>query len=265
MKGICLYHKNCADGFAAATAVYHRYGEDYFYKAVQYGDDPPDVSGRDVLIVDFSFKRDVLLQMKKVAKSIVVLDHHKTAEKELEGLDFCKFDMSKSGAVMTWEYLFREPIPKLFEYIQDRDLWKWELPKSREISAALRLVDKNFDLWRSYFDNSRIDSLIKKGAVVLEYQNNCVESVANGDVGKIEIEGYTVPCTNITHLISETLQELAKGQPFAVGYFDTNDKRIYSLRSAPDGVDVSEIARKNGGGGHKHAAGFTRPLPPILI
>jgi len=31
---------------------------------------------------------------------------------------------------------------------------------------------------------------------------------------------------------------------------------VFSLRSQEGGIDVSEIAIKFGGGGHKHAAGF---------
>ena len=74
-----------------------------------------------------------------------------------------------------------------------------------------------------------------------------------------------MPCVNITHLLSETLHELAKGQPFAIGYFDSDGQRIYSLRSDFDGVDVSKIAKNHGGGGHKHAAGFTTSIPPITF
>lgn len=38
---------------------------------------------------------------------------------------------------------------------------------------------------------------------------------------------------------------------------DRNDgKRVFSLRSTPDGIDVSEIAKARGGGGHRNAAEF---------
>jgi hypothetical protein len=33
-------------------------------------------------------------------------------------------------------------------------------------------------------------------------------------------------------------------------------KHVFSLRSSANGLDVSEIARSFGGGGHRHAAGF---------
>jgi len=149
-KGLCLYHANCADGFAAALAVWMKYKDSYEYIPVQYGNPAPPVDGRDVLIVDFSYPRKELLQLKEAAKSLLVIDHHKTAEKELAGLDFCIFDMNKSGAVLTYQYISPDQeIPKLFLYIQDRDLWKWELPSSREVSAGQKpervfLFDKIF-------------------------------------------------------------------------------------------------------------------------
>jgi oligoribonuclease NrnB/cAMP/cGMP phosphodiesterase (DHH superfamily) len=49
------------------------------------------------------------------------------------------------------------------------------------------------------------------------------------------------------------------GQPFAATYYDSDKHRVFSLRSATDGLDVSEIAKEFGGGGHVHAAGFKVP------
>ena len=83
MKKLCIYHGNCADGFGAAYAVWKRYGEAVeFYPGV-YQQDPPDVTGRDVIMVDFSYKRPVIEQMAQDANSILILDHHKSAEEDL--------------------------------------------------------------------------------------------------------------------------------------------------------------------------------------
>ena len=98
-----------------------------------------DVKGKNVIIVDFSYPRDVLIKMAEDADSIIVLDHHKTAEENLKGLDFCIFDMTRSGAVMAWEHFHgKGNTPLLFQYIQDRDLWQWKLPQSKEFSAGLQ-------------------------------------------------------------------------------------------------------------------------------
>ena len=260
---MCLYHKNCADGFGAAWAVRRRFG-DIEFRAVQYGDSVPDVTDKDVIIVDFSFPQDVLLEILNHAKSLVVIDHHKTAQESLVGLDFCVFDMNKSGCVLTWEYLFDEPPPELFLYLQDRDLWRWELPHSREVSAALRSYPTSFDVWDGLVENP--ETLKTEGAAILRYQRQQIDANLAQKIDTVEIGGYSVPCVNCTHLISELGNELAKGKPFAALYFDTGDgKRVFSLRSTDEGVDVSEIAKMYGGGGHRNAAGFTIKRPDDII
>lgn len=270
MRTLCLYHKNCPDGFGAAYAVREYLCErDRLDSAefipVQYGDAPPDVSGMDVYIVDFSFLPDVLREMHRQARSLVVIDHHKTAQGLLADLDFCIFDMQKSGCVLTWEYLFpRTNIPRLFLYLQDRDLWRWELPHSKEVSAALRSYPPFFDVWDSFMTDNGVNRLINEGVAILRYQNQQIEESLSQKAEMVEIAGYTVPCVNCTHLISELGDELAKGQPFAALYFDTADKRVISLRSTDDGVDVSQIAKMYDGGGRRNAAGFTVAKPVVL-
>lgn len=267
MKDLCIYHKNCSDGLAAALAVHERYGDIEFIPA-QYGDAPIVVDGRNVIIVDFSYKRSVLLEMKNKAESLVVIDHHKTAKDELADLDFCIFNMEKCGAVLTWEHLFpAKPIPKLFEYVQDRDLWTWELPHSKEVSAALRSLKPWISEWRPFLNDELIEELVTDGFAILRYQKRCEEIALASPAQTVRIAGHEVPCRNSTHLISEICGEMAKGYPFAAVYFDTTDgKRVFSLRSRePRGIDVSAIAKQYGGGGHPAAAGFSVDIGLIEV
>ena len=262
---LCIYHKNCPDGLAAALAVWLQFPNAEFVTA-QYGDSPPDVKNKNVIIVDFSYKREDLLVMNQQAKSLIVIDHHKTAQGALTGLDYCIFDMDKSGAVLTWEYLYPDKeMPLLFSYIQDRDLWQWKMPDSREVSAALRSYQPFFNIWRDFLEDAAIGLLIEEGKAILRYQQQQIEMVLSREPSFVEIGGHTVPCINSTHLISEIGNELAQNHPFAACYFDTTDgKRVFSLRSTDEGVDVSQIAKQYGGGGHRNAAGFTVARPDIL-
>lgn len=111
-KILCIYHSNCADGFTAAWAVWLRFGEGVeFYPGV-YQSDPPDVTGRDVVLVDFSYKREVLREMSLKARSILVLDHHKSAAEDLPQesrtsdslLTSCRMDKPEWTQPLTWEY-----------------------------------------------------------------------------------------------------------------------------------------------------------------
>lgn len=142
---LCIYHDQCADGFCAAWLVRLALGEaSVEFLPAQYGDAPPEVAGRHVLIVDFSYPAEVLVAMSKRASSIRVLDHHKTAEEACRGLPFCTFDLEKSGARLTSEYLEKSTGQHtllyrqwLVDYTEDRDLWRWQLQESREVNAAL--------------------------------------------------------------------------------------------------------------------------------
>ena len=140
-----LYHKGCLDGLGSAFIADMAYsGAPEFGPVkcipVDYGDTRlPQLSRDDhVLIVDFSYPRDVLVRLEKDVKSLLVLDHHKTAEENLRGLPFAKFDMDKSGVGLTWEHFYPGvPMPRCFQHIQDRDLWKFEMPATTLITLAM--------------------------------------------------------------------------------------------------------------------------------
>jgi len=258
MNNLCIYHKKCADGFGAALAVklyFDSIDQTCEFIPAHYGDTPPDVKGKSVYIVDFSYPRDALITMNIEANHLTVIDHHKTAQAALEGLDFCTFDMSKSGAVLTWEYLHDEPVPLLLQYIQDRDLWSWEMDNSKAISAALKSLPMDFDTWACHLND--VLRLSMRGEIILDHQNHEVQGIINQDIPLVEIAGWMVPCVNTSTHISEVGNQLSQGHAFAAMYFETADKRVYSLRSAKDGIDVSAIASQFGGGGHFHAAGFS--------
>jgi nanoRNase/pAp phosphatase (c-di-AMP/oligoRNAs hydrolase) len=107
--------------------------------------------------------------------------------------------------------------------------------------------------------------VIERGRAVEKFINRYVREMAAQQL-RARFEGYDVPIVNAPYLnISELVGELSKGHPFAMGWFQRADgKYQYSLRSRmPEGIDVSELAKKYGGGGHKHAAGFTLEMPLV--
>ena len=125
-----IYHAGCKDGFGAAWAVHRTLVSDrdveYYPKA--YGDSPPEVQlGEPVYIFDFSFSREVMEDLQERTGGFVRLwDHHQSAMKELQDLPYCHFDMSKSGARLAWEVMHGGPVPWLLQYVEDRDLWRWQ-------------------------------------------------------------------------------------------------------------------------------------------
>jgi uncharacterized protein len=268
-RPLVLYHANCFDGFCAAW-IARRVLMDVELVPVSYGRMlSVDVTDRLVYILDFSYPRDLLMNMIERARFTTVRDHHKTAQAELAGLAHPKadilFDMGKSGARLTWEKWYPAvPAPWLVEYTEDRDLWRWNLPHSREVNTYLRSWPLEFNLWdelnRVEIGTDAWDEFVAAGATIRRTEQNIVADHIHY-AQEYNLDGYGILVVNATVLQSEIAGRLAVDRPFGACYVDTLDgRRQWSLRSAPDGVDVSLIAKAHGGGGHKHAAGFEEKL-----
>jgi oligoribonuclease NrnB/cAMP/cGMP phosphodiesterase (DHH superfamily) len=267
---VCIYHHPCADGFTAAWAVWTRW-PDIQYVAGSYGADMPDLAGKHVLMVDFSMKREALLELVAVAASVTILDHHVSAQRDLEpliedGTISGIFDMSKSGAMLAWEYCHpAESTPYLVQYVQDRDLWNWVLEDSKAVSAYIQLQSLTFAAWDKLADEledcTGFDNAVALGKALLRKQDSEIGAGIKATKRRMTIGGYDVPVANLPHfLASEAGNILCRNEPFAATYFDSADgSRSFSLRSDKDdprAIDVSLIATAFGGGGHKNASGF---------
>lgn len=258
-----LYHADCADGFGAAYAAWKILGDQATYIPVQHGDPPPSLPGDAlVAIVDFSYKREIILELKSKVANLIILDHHTTAQDELAGLPFATFDMTKSGARMAWEYWHPgEAVPEMIAYIEDKDLWLWNLEQSREFSIALHSYPMEFGVWSKLTP----EHLKLEGAALLRLQNKLVRD-ATGRASFRNLFGYQVPVVNATEFRSEIANYLCKlhpDAPFAAAYYyDKNGEENWSLRSVGE-FDVAALARQAGGGGHKNASGFTGRPPTV--
>ena len=254
---VVLYHAECADGFGAAWALWRRFSQARFV-AVKHGVPPPDgLKGERVVIVDFSYARDLLESMAQDTENLLVLDHHITAEKALAGLPYAYFDMKKSGAVLAWEWAHDPPAPWLLQYIQDKDLWTWTLPMSREINAAVASHPFDFHVWSGF----KQKELEQEGRAILRYEQELVNKLA-GQAVSVEFQGETVPSVQSAVLTSQIGERLSADAPFCIIWHDRDGRRYYSMRSREEGTDVGAIAASFGGGGHTHAAGFSIPLGP---
>jgi hypothetical protein len=283
---LIVFHDHCSDGFCAAWLLRHAFPEAELHPA-NYGADPPDCTDKRVIIADFSYKRPVMRQILGEAKKVVVLDHHKTAAAELAGLvdEFMQrpdlvhnppsselpeivFDMTKSGGRITWDWLndkgllppHLRTLPWLVEYTEDRDLWKWALPHSRQINAYLRSYEPTFDQWDHwaswYKDGPRWVKMINDGDAILRTEEQIVRAHVERAF-EVDFAGWRVLCVNATALYSEVGNRLAEGRPFGLTYFDRADGlRSWSLRRGNVDIDLGKVAAELGGGGHPAAAGF---------
>ena len=285
-KVVVCYHAGCNDGFGAALVLWYLFGGRGEYRAMRY--DAPfkaeDYVGRLVLMVDFSLKRPALLELARAADCLVIIDHHKSARAELAELFsedgastpgsgdlqiYCWFDMEHSGATMTFQQVrsllpHTVPVTKLqllLSYIEDRDLWTWVLPNSREFSSALSMWHKSFAGWnakiRSYESvEVMYSSLVQEGDIILQRDRKLVDGLAARAVHRF-FEGLHAIEVNSNVFWSELGERLAHLAPVVMVWGVQSDGRYrYELRTQDKEVDVSELARLYGGGGHKAAAGF---------
>lgn len=273
-----IYHSPCSDGFTSALCAYiylrnkGKNMEDIKFFPGNYGNpDIPDVTGKNVLICDFSYKKEIFDKMyEQTNGNILVLDHHKTAEKELENVNNENkvFDMKHCGAYITWTYFFGfDNIPKMIEYVEDNDLWKKLLPNTREFTSFMFSVPFEFSEYEKFLDNNYIDNVAIPCGTGMQKQNDeYIRQLTKKTVPKfMEINGkyYFVTCLNSDILKSELGNKLVDGLVYCnFSSIYSNDhfrnSTTFSLRSLNDRTDVSEIAKLFGGGGHRNASGMAQ-------
>jgi oligoribonuclease NrnB/cAMP/cGMP phosphodiesterase (DHH superfamily) len=282
-KSVVFYHAHCADGMAAAWAIKNCLPQDTEFVPCTYDKREHtnyDILNKDVYFVDFSGSRDEITLMCTLANHVYVIDHHKTAQAELSG-SFPPnvtviFDMNKSGARLAWEFMVvrngssivrEEDIPPLILYVEDGDLWRFKLKESKLIRAFIGIHEFNFTAYTvcNQLLTQDLDRCIFIGSIVRQTNMHMVNQAVKTLVKKKDAEGRTYMIGNVVNQISETGNEALIQNPdvdYSMTYFDkVEDKRVvrvFSLRSRQGGkIDVSTIAKKNGGGGHENAAGYS--------
>lgn len=279
---LCIYHGNCADGFGAAWVVRKALGADIGFHAAKHGEPAPNVTGKRVIIVDFAFDLETLTAMAEVAESVLVLDHHKSAQADLQNVPsagpshelheqtrdgrlHALFDMNRSGAGLAWDFFFPgQPRPALINHIEDRDLWRFKLAGTREVMANVFSYPQDFDVWDELFA-VQVSSLLTDGAAIERQRQKTVADLIRSTRRRMIIGGHDVPVANIPGMFaSDAGSIMTVGEPFAACYCDGPGGRSFSLRSTDDGLDVSVIASQYGGGGHRNASGFRVPFGHTL-
>ena len=263
-KTICIYHGGCLDGFTSAWIVNKALPDVTFIEG-HHGTPLSihELVGHDVIFVDFSVKRPEMEAIAKVAGSLTILDHHKSAEIELQGIDLkfrnttLVFDMDRSGAMITHDYYFpNEDASWITEIVQDRDLWQFKIEGTKALTAYMFTVDQTFENWDRIESNKH--SSLSSGTTLLSKFDKDVADIIDGCTFEGELAGHKVNITNVMWLYaSEVGNQTVGDNLFSVSYFRTKTGEYsYSLR-AKGNFDCSVLAASFGGGGHPNAAGFT--------
>lgn len=277
-------HGGCSDGFMSSTIVrmwLRSRGIDLetvtFYNAY-YGNDfsklPDMMQGKHVVICDFSFPKFLFDKMiTATGGNILILDHHKTAQKNLQDVpaQYLTFDMNHSGAFITWAYFFGfSNVPKAVLYVEDNDIWNKALPQTREFTAYMFAQKFDFDEYEKFFsDTYLIEKAFPIGTGMVLQNDATIEQLSKKCiVNFMEIGGryYFVACLNSAGVLRSEL-----GNQVLLVLKNANFSMIYahdpyfgstsiSYRSLDNRSDSTEIARINGGGGHRNASGAGIPF-----
>ena len=267
-KAWVLYHANCLDGFGAAWAAWKTLGDAATYRPVHHGDPLPEIpQGQRVYVLDFCYPPELLTHLAAQSESVVVLDHHISAQgayaryleahPNLPANLHIHFDLGHSGCVLAWRHFHPgQPVPPLLAHIEDRDLWRHELPGTREINRALYL---RLPLAFEVVEALSLGELEQEGRVLQRQLQQSVQGLF-AQRHAMTVLGQSGLAVNAPAQFASDLGEALAIESGTFGLiYQFNGQRNRwdcSLRSRSE-FDVASLASRLGGGGHRNAAGFT--------
>lgn len=263
----CIYHANCPDGIMSAiVCALANPGIELCAAKDRINPPPPAlIDGKEVVIADFSYPLDVIEDIHKRARSLVLLDHHKTAQKALGHLPYCVFESDKSGAQVCWDFFFPgQTQPILLQAVGEADLGKSNLPFTRPLMVMAEILPFEPERWLDLMMRVEcdLDSQIKDAEAIALWRSEKISRIAEKTF-LTEIDGHIIPAVNSADFKSELGRRLCQGSEFAAVFSGSEGRWYISLRSNPAGLDVSQIAEKFGGGGHRNAAAYISEKAPV--
>lgn len=283
---VFVTHINCPDGTACVFAFYYYcnyYGLDVtkvIFKPFSYDMEVclKDFQKKNVLICDFSFKKDVYAAIKKVANAVLTIDHHKTANEELNGDPTLIYDEKECGATLLWKWLWTnssgelwKPLPRILEHIRDRDLWQFKLPQTKAILFYMHYEVHGMEDWMHFFyerSPAELHAILEDfafyGNWMLVPVDKTVKSIAYA-TARGNFFGHLCAIVNTSHFVSEvadyilqTTQDVKVVLVWRTNVTLTQYRISMRARASDPEIDVGELCKKYfGGGGHRAAAGFT--------
>ena len=262
-KILVIYHKNCPDGFGGAWAAWKKFGAKAEYVAVDPDTLPEKFpKGREIYSVDISYPTSVQKKLRAHNTSLVVLDHHISRKNDTEAFPENTFDNNHSGAVLSWKYFHpKKKVPKFLEYIEDGDLWRFKFPEGGRVVSYALMQPYDFHAWTKIVNDveniKKRNEYIKNGNLIQTYEKRVIKRIIE-KAGGVLFEGMKVYAVNSSYkiLTSELGHQLTqKAGLLGIVWYEENGELRVSLRAAGK-IDVSKIAQKYGGGGHKNAAAF---------
>ena len=264
---VVIYHADCPDGFGGAWAAWKKFGNKAEYIPASYG--APVLKGlenKELYFIDFiydQYDENGIKDLIKRNRRVTVIDHHVSKEKLTKLTRDYSYDINHSGSVLAWDYFHKDKMmPLLFKYIEGQDLWRFDLPDTVPLMTYIDSLDYDFLVWEKLIkdieDDKKREEFTKKGKFMLNYKDKVLKKIIKENEKLVEFEGYEIYALNAPHEFASQICNIlcTKKPPLALTWVEDKNNIHVSLRSNGS-VDVSKIAEKYGGGGHKKSSGFS--------
>ena len=284
------YHQNCPDG-KTTEVICKMFAETSgnvvkTFPCVGNNISEPIENFKDKIVAfgDYCPKRDYIEKLAKVAKYIIILDHHATNKKIFdtpfeESNIFAIFDMNRSGCGIAWDYFFPNVSrPLIVDYVEMRDLWKWtttKLPDPKEILCYLDKEDyfsesdssKLIDL----FNKQDLSEFVERGKIYCDIDTKEICSCCSmssectieycGEImhGRISTCNRQLRSDAGAALVNTPLKDGTLPKFGVIYYYNySTDEWWISMRaSSSSDVNLCLFAEGFGGGGHPKSSGFS--------
>uniref|UniRef100_A0A6M3IGW5 Putative DHH family protein n=1 Tax=viral metagenome TaxID=1070528 RepID=A0A6M3IGW5_9ZZZZ len=273
----CLYHDDM-DGRCSAAIVKKYATEEQtvgFRGFPMNYDSPLPLSGIPILetlyVVDFSIPDPDTFNQVAEQYEVYWIDHHQTAIEKHPELNNTLPGLRCVGTAacqLTWDYLYGTEAPWIVRYVADRDVWKWEFGGMTAcVHYGLQLHDTAPEnrIWESLFSGEALPDLLREGETVAVFKNQHDKEVIQAAGYEGFFNGMSAYFCNMPLADSTLFGPLVDNYPLLIAYYFIGRGWRISLYTSRPELDVSEIAKQYGGGGHKQAAGFfTKAIPSFV-
>lgn len=286
MKRHCFYHGADLDGKCSGAIVLKRY-PDTIMHPINYGDPFPwnEIGSDDtVYMVDFALQPyEEMIQLDALC-NVVWIDHHKSAMVAMDELGGFNppgiRDEAKAACELTWSYLYpQHRCPQTVTMLGRWDVWDHEIFEVKPFQYGMRAIPNNPEepMWdallrpEAVFNadlhvlsaNKMMNAVLRNGHVIISYEENKMKS----EVSQLYYEKtVTIKGKDYRAIIAN--RPFGGSQTFG-GYHDPEKHDLMmtffrhpqgiwtvNLYTHKGGIDVSEICKSMGGGGHPNAGGF---------
>jgi len=276
-----FYHSKDLDGWASGAIVKHKYPEAEMFP-INYGDKFPwsEIKPDDVVyMVDFSLSIEDMDRLNNhLQQNLAWIDHHIGIIREYEDTPMRylpilgKRDTSVAACELTWEFLFGGRIPVFIRLLSLYDTWShndrefdWNFIEDFQYGFKAGSKDPKddmsfWDMWFRFKDREDLaHEVMLDGKLIRSYIEDRFETTLRDRSYKIDWEGYRCLVVNGDPYIANfmTRSKEFEGCFVAISYVNRKGESWeVSLRTLRNDIDLSVLAKKYGGGGHRAAAGF---------